>query len=69
MKTSLCEFKEEVIESLCEIGGCEVEDAHLLAHEKYSHIEYGHKYRLNHVIIAGSILGINDCCIPSCSPQ
>lgn len=63
MKTSLYEFKEEVIEFLCEIEGCCEADAHLLANEKYTDIEYGHKYHLSPSIIAGSILGINDCCI------
>jgi hypothetical protein len=65
MKISLHEFKEEVIEFLCEIGGCNEEHAHLLANEKHSDIEYKHKYHLNPSIIVGTILGINDCCIPS----
>ncbi|HZF70104.1 hypothetical protein [Sulfuricurvum sp.] len=61
---TLSEFHAEVIEALCELGGCSEADAHALAEEKYSDIEYGHKYRLSSTIIAGSILGINDCCIP-----
>jgi hypothetical protein len=63
MNTSLYEFKEEVIESLCEIGGCNKEDAYTLVEKKCTDIEYGLKYNLSSSIIAGSILGINDCCI------
>ena len=57
------EFREEVIETLCELGGCSEEEAQTLAAEKHSDIEYGHQYRLSPSIIAGSILGINDCCV------
>lgn len=62
---SLNEFRNEVIEELCELGGYSEADAHTLAEEKYSDIQYGHKYRLSPTIIAGSILGINHCCIAS----
>ena len=66
--SSLNDFHTEVIEILCELGWyCEA-DAQALAQEKYSDIEYGHKYRLSPSIIAGSILGINDCCVAS-QPQ
>ena len=62
---SLNDFHTEVIENLCELGGyCEA-DAHTLAEEKRCDIQYGHKYRLSPAIIAGSILGINDCCVPN----
>lgn len=65
MINSLNDFRTEVIETLCELGGyCEA-DAHTLVEEKLSDIEYGHKYRLSPAIIAGSILGINDCCVPN----
>ena len=57
------EFREEVIEILCELAGCSEEEAQAIAAEKHSDIEYGHKYRLSPSIIAGSILGINDCCV------
>ena len=62
------EFREEVIETLCELGGYCEGDAQTIAEEKLSDIEYGHKYRLSPAIIAGSILGINDCCVPN-QPQ
>lgn len=62
------EFREEVIESLCELAGCSEDDAQAIAEEKLSDIEYGHKYRLSPAIIAGAILGINDCCVPN-QPQ
>lgn len=66
---SLSEFHQEVIEELCELGQyCQV-DAQSLAEEKYSDIEYGHKYRLSPTIIAGSILGINDCCLSPYTPM
>lgn len=57
------EFREEVIETLCELGGCSEEYAQTIAEEKHTDIEYGHKYRLSPSIIAGAILGINDCCV------
>ena len=57
------EFREEVIETLCVLAGCRDEEAQTLAEEKHSDIEYGHQYRLSPSIIAGSILGINDCCV------
>jgi len=60
---SIDEFREEVIETLCELAGYSQEDAQTLAEEKRSDIEYAHKYRLSPSIIAGSILGINDCCV------
>ena len=59
------EFREEVIDTLCELGGCSEEEAQLLAEEKHSDIEYAHKHRLSPAIIAGSSLGINDCCFPN----
>ena len=59
------EFREEVIETLCELAGCSEDDAKAIAEEKLSDIEYGHKYRLSPAIIAGAILGINDCCVPN----
>ncbi len=57
------EFRAELIDILCELGGCTESDAHRLAEEKMSEIEYAHQYRLSPRIIAGYILGINDCCI------
>lgn len=66
---SLHEFNEEVIEALCELGGLSEAEAQSLAASKYPEIEYAHKYRLSPSIIAGSLLGINDCCIPSQSPK
>lgn len=66
---SLNDYCIEVIEILCELGGyCEV-DAKAIAEEKHSDIQYGHKYRLSPSIIAGSILGINNCCIASIKTQ
>jgi hypothetical protein len=59
------EFREEVIETLCELAGCSEDDAQAIAEEKLSDIEYGYKYHLSPAIIAGSILGINDCCVPN----
>lgn len=65
MINSLNDFRAEVIETLCELGGyCEA-DAQAIAEEKLSDIKYGHKYRLSPSIVVGSILGINDCCIPN----
>lgn len=61
---TLNDFHAEVIEFLCELGGYSEDDACILASQKRSEIEYAHKYRLSPSIIAGSILGINDCCIP-----
>ena len=61
--SSLNDFRIEVIETLCELGGCSEEDAQTLSEEKHTDIEYGHKYRLSPAIIAGAILGINDCCV------
>jgi hypothetical protein len=39
------EFREEVIETLCELAGYSEDDAKTIAEEKLSDIEYGHKYR------------------------
>ncbi len=61
--SSLNDFRIEVIETLCELGGCSEEYAQTLAQEKFTDIEYGHKYRLSPAIIAGAILGIKDCCL------
>ncbi|ADR35237.1 hypothetical protein Sulku_2580 (plasmid) [Sulfuricurvum kujiense DSM 16994] len=66
---ALHEFNEEVIEALCELGGLSEAEAQSFAASKRSEIEYAHKYRLSPSIIAGSILGINDCCIPSQCPK
>lgn len=63
MMNSLNDFRTEVIESLCELGGYCEGDAKAIAEEKLIDIEYGYKYRLSSAIIAGSILGINDCCV------
>ena len=63
--STLNDFHTEVIETLCELGGYCEDDAKVLAQEKFSDIEYAHKYRLSPSIIAGSILGINDCCVPN----
>jgi len=63
------EFREEVIETLSELGGYSEEDAQTLAEEKHTDIEYGNRYRLSRAIIAGAILGINDCCVPKQSPK
>lgn len=63
--TTLHEFHSEVIEMLCELGGCSETDAQILAEEKQTDIAYGHKYRLSPSIVAGALLGINDCCIPT----
>lgn len=65
MRNHLTEYREEVIEELCALGGYTEADAHKIAEEKHADIVYGHKYRLTPSIVAGSILGINDCCIPS----
>ncbi len=66
---SLREFHQEVIEELCELGQyCQV-DAQLLAEEKHTNIEYGYKYHLSPTIIAGAILGINDCCLSAYAPK
>ncbi|MFZ3052234.1 MAG: hypothetical protein WA099_02415 [Sulfuricurvum sp.] len=54
-----------MIEELYELEGCSVADAHALVEEKHSDIQYGHKYHLSPTIIAGSILGIKDCCVPN----
>lgn len=62
---ALHDYNEEVIETLCELGRLSEAEAQSLATSKRSEIEYAHKYRLSPSIIAGSLLGINDCCIPS----
>lgn len=66
---SLHEFNEEVIEALCELGELSEPEAQSLAASKRSEIEYAHKYSISPSIIAGSLLGINDCCIPSQSQK
>lgn len=59
----LTEYFDEVVECIQELGAYGDEKARSLADEKRSDIEYGCKYRLNPSIVAGNILGINDCCI------
>lgn len=63
MKHSLIEYYNEVIDENCGLDGCPHEEAKAIADAKFSDIEYGHKYRLSPSILAGSLLGINDCCI------
>lgn len=65
----LNEIHQEVIEELCELGQYCQDDEQSLAEVKYSDIEYGNKYRLSPTIIAGSILGINDCCLSPYAPK
>lgn len=63
MKHALDEYCNEVIDEICSLDGCSHEEAKTIAAAEFSDIEYGHKYRLSPAIIAGAILGINDCCI------
>ncbi|MBN2869387.1 MAG: hypothetical protein JXK04_00365 [Campylobacterales bacterium] len=62
------DFQEEVIDCIEEMGPCSREEASRLASEKVSDIRYGCKYRLSPMIVAGAILGINDCCLGSNKP-
>ncbi|MGD9970138.1 MAG: hypothetical protein AB7S65_06745 [Sulfuricurvum sp.] len=62
MKHSLQTYREEVIEMVCDLEGCSEECAARIVEEKSVDIEYGHKHRISPHIVAGSILGINDCC-------
>ena len=63
MKHSLSEYYNEVIDEICSLDGCTHEVAKAIADAKFSYIEYGHKYHLTPSVLAGALLGINDCCI------
>lgn len=63
MSSRLSDYFDEVVECIQELGSYGEEKAKSLAEEKRPDVEYGCRYRLNPSIVAGSILGINDCCI------
>lgn len=63
MRNGLEEYGEEVIDEIAGLGHYSEVDARNIAKEKREDIEYGYKYRLSASIVAGAILGINDCCI------
>ena len=63
MNLSLNEYFDEIIDEICSLDGCHEQDAKAIADARFSDIEYGHKYRLTPTVLAGSLLGINDCCI------
>jgi hypothetical protein len=57
------DYTQEVIEAICDLEGYAHEVAVKIIQDKEEQIHYGHQYRLSPSIIAGSILGINDCCM------
>jgi hypothetical protein len=57
------DYTLEVIDVLCDLEGCTQEAAEKLIQDKEEQIRYAHQYRLSPASIAGSILGINDCCM------
>lgn len=63
MRNNLSEYFDEVIEAIVELGQYTEEIARTMATEKREDVEYGCRYRINPSLVAGSILGINDCCI------
>lgn len=65
MHHSFQEYREEVLENICELEGCDLTGACQFVEGKHGDIEYGHKYRLAPSIVAGAILGINECCVTS----
>ncbi len=68
MRNNLSEYFDEVIEAIVELGQYTEEVARAMATEKRGDVEYGCKYRISPSLVAGSILGINDCCITRNSP-
>lgn len=63
MGSAYRDFQEEVIDCIEEMGSYSRDEASRFASAKESDIRYGCQYRLSPMIVAGSILGINDCCI------
>jgi len=63
MRSSLSEYFDEVIEAIVELGQYTEDVALAMATEKRGDVEYGCKYRISPSLVAGSILGINDCCL------
>lgn len=57
------DYIQEVLDVLCDLEGCTQEAADKIIQDKEEEIRYGYQYRLSPTIIAGSILGINDCCM------
>jgi len=57
------DYTQEVIDVLCDLEGYSQEAAEKIIQDKEEQIRYGYQYRLSPAIIAGSILGINDCCM------
>ncbi|MDD2367659.1 MAG: hypothetical protein PHQ90_00060 [Sulfuricurvum sp.] len=62
------DYTQEVVDVLCDLEGSTQEEAEKIIEDKEEQIRYGYQYRLSSAIIAGSILGINDCCMTS-TPQ
>lgn len=64
------EYTQEVIDAICDLEGCSQERAEDLILDKQEQLRHGHKYRLSPSIIAGSVLGIYDCCVaaPTINP-
>lgn len=60
---NFAEYTQEVIDAICDLEGCTQERAEALIQDQHVQLRHGHQYRLSPPIIAGSILGINDCCI------
>ncbi|MDD5716817.1 MAG: hypothetical protein PHW64_03365 [Sulfuricurvum sp.] len=61
------DYTQEVIDVLCDLEGYTHDAAVEMIQDKEEQIRYAHQYRLNPTIIAGSILGINDCCVAPAS--
>jgi len=62
MALRMSEYCEEVIEAIMELSQKSHQEAEEMTQTKKSDVEHGYKYRLSPSIIAGAILGINDCC-------
>jgi len=62
MVFNLSEYFEEVIEAIIELTQMSYQEAEEMTQNKKGDVEHGYKYRLSPSIIAGAILGINDCC-------
>lgn len=63
MRNNVAEYFDEVVEAIGELGHYSEEDALKMATERRNDVEYGCRYRISPSIVAGSILGINDCCM------
>ncbi len=68
MRNPLAEYREEVIEAIVELEHCSSKEAAKKADQHPESITHGARYRISPSLVAGSILGINDCCISN-TPQ